>query len=524
MTTSTDRSGTADARSGLVLLAMIVVVAMTFIDMTIVSIAAPDIQKGLGLSSTDLQWIVSGYLVALAAFFALGGRLADVVGHRTMVIIGTLVFIGSSIACGATPTGSGAATWIILFRVVQGVGAALLFPAALAVVLSAYPVETRGSAVARFFAVSGGLTAVGPFAGAFLIGISWRWIFFINVPVAGIGLVLTLVAKVDDRRRREPVDLVGALLVAVGAGALVVGLQQASSWGWSDLKTLVCLAGGVIVLGVFVEVERARANPLVRVRFFENRTFRSQNVILFFASAAFVPVFFFASVYAQVSLGWSASNAGTYLLTFFAGFAPGAIVGGKWLDRGAARRAAVWGGVLGAIGFFAWAARLPGLTENTQWPWIVVAGLGLGLVIGSANTDAVNQVPAEHFGEATGVTQTVRNLGAALGLAVLGTVLSTAVRHRIEDSLAGFGVPATKADAIASALHGSGNGAATKALTAQAGAKADAVFHAIRVDFADANQLVFHGMGIAMAIVAVVAVFGLSRGAHRAEADDTTRA
>lgn len=510
MTTSTQERGRS-----LVLVAMIVVVAMTFIDMTIVSIAAPDIQKGLGLTSTDLQWIVSGYLVALAAVFALGGRLADVVGHRTMVVIGTLLFIGSSVACGATPTGSNAATWIIAFRVVQGIGAALLFPAALAVVLSAYPVESRGSAVARFFAVTGGLTAVGPFAGAFLIGISWRWIFFINVPVAGLGLVLTFVAKVDDRRRSERIDLLGALLIAVGAGALVVGLQQASTWGWSDLKTLACLAGGVVVLGVFVEVERSRPEPLIRIRFFENRTFRSQNVILFFASAAFVPVFFFASVYAQVSLGWTAQNAGTYLLTFFAGFAPGAIIGGKWLDRGAAKRAAVWGGVLGAIGFFSWAARLPGLSENTQWPWIVIAGLGLGLVIGSANTDAVNQVPAEHFGEATGVTQTVRNLGAALGLAVLGTMLSTAMRHRVEDSLAGFGISRAKADAVASALHGSGGGSATRALAAQAGPKADAVFHAVRVDFADATQLVFHGMGIAMAIVAVVAVVGLTRGHHR---------
>jgi len=514
MTTSASATTGRD-RNGLVLLAMIVVVAMTFIDMTIVSIAAPDIQKGLGLSTTGLQWVVSGYLVAMAAVFALGGRLADVFGHRTMVIVGTLVFVGSSVACGLTPAGAHADEWIVGFRIVQGVGAALMFPAALAVVLGAYPIERRGSAVARFFSAAGGLTAVGPFVGSYLVGISWRWIFFINVPVAVVGLVLTFVAGVDDRRRREPIDLLGALLIAVGAGALVAGLQQASTWGWSDLRTLACLVGGLVVLGIFVEVERVRTDPLIRVRFFENRTFTAQNVILFLASVAFVPVFFFASVYAQVSLGWQPWQTGLYLLTFYAGFAPGVIVSGRWLDRGQARRAAIWGGALGAAGFFAWAARVPGLTEGTQWPWIVLAGFGLGMIISTSNTDAVSQVPPEHFGEATGVTQTVRNLGGAVGLAVLGTVLASTLRLRIEDSLAGFGIPRAKADEIADALHGSGGATASKAFLAQAGPKADQILQAVRIDFADATQRVYVGIGVALLAVAITALVGLAPGYHR---------
>jgi MFS family permease len=447
--------------------------------------------------------------------FALGGRLADVVGHRTMVVVGTLVFIGSSVACGLTPEGSYAAEWIVGFRIVQGAGAALMFPAALAVVLSAYPIERRGSAVARFFSAAGGLTAVGPFVGSYLVEFSWRWIFFINVPVALVGLVLTFVARVGNQRRAEPVDLVGAALIAVGAGAVVTGLQQSSAWGWSDLKTLACLVGGIVVLGIFVEVERVRPDPLIRVQFFEDRTFRAQNIILFFASVAFVPVFFFASVYAQVSLGWPPWQTGLYLLTFYAGFAPGVMIAGRWLDRGQARRAAIWGGALGAAGFFAWAARIPGLTESTQWPWIVLAGFGLGMIISTSNTDAINQVPSEHFGEATGVTQTVRNLGAAVGLAVLGTVLSTTLRHRVEDSLATFGVPRAKADAVVDALHGSGNAAASKAFLAQAGPKADQILQVVRLDFADASQRAFIGLGIAMLVVMVTAIVGLTKGHHR---------
>lgn len=510
-----DASASGRGGSQLVLLAMIVVVSMTFIDMTIVAIAAPDIQTGLGLSTTALQWVVSGYLVSLAAFFALGGRLADVIGLRTMVVVGTLVFIGASVACGATPTGAAAAEWIVGFRIVQGAGAALLFPAALAVVLNAFPLATRGSAVARFFAASGALTVVGPFVGSYLVGISWRWIFFINVPVAIAGLVLTRRAGVGDVRRHERVDVLGAALIAVGAGAVVTGLQQSAPWGWSDPRTLVCIIGGLGVLVVFIVVERTRDSPLIRVRFFAIRSFAAQNLVLFFASVAFVPVFFFASVYTQVSLGWSAVATSLYLLVFYVGFAPGTILAGRLLDRGHARRAAVWGAALGAVGFFAWAARLPGLTERTQWPWIVLAGLGLGMVLSASNTDALNQVPAEHFGEATGITQTVRNLGAAVGLAVLGTALATTLRTRVERSLGTFGLDRRRADAIADALHGSSGGSASKSFLAQAGSKADAVLHAVRLDFADATQVAFVGLGIAMLVVLGVAVLGLPAGDHR---------
>jgi hypothetical protein len=252
----------------------------------------------------------------------------------------------------------------------------------------------------------------------------------------------------------------------------------------------------------------------MRIAFFDNRTFRVQNLILLVASAAFVPVFYFASIYAQVGLGWESTNAGLYLLIFFGGFAPGVQLGGRWLDQGRARQAAVWGGVLGAAGFFCWAARLQGLSENSQWPWIVLAGAGLGLVIGSSNTDAINQVSADHFGEATGITQTARNLGAALGMAILGTVLTTAMRDDLEGTLRGFGISKQKADAIAASLHGSGGGQSTKAFAAQAGSKAQEIFHAVRLDFADASKLVFQGMGVVMAVVALVALVGLTRGAH----------
>ena len=168
----------------LALAAMICAVSMTFIDQTIVSIAVPELQKDLHLSESAVQWVINGYLVALAALFAFGGRIADIAGHKRMVLIGIGIFAGASALCGATPDGSIAEPWMIFLRVVQGAGAAIMFPAALAIVVAAYPQDERGKAMAAFFGIAGGLTAIGPLAGGFLIEISWRTIFWINVPVA----------------------------------------------------------------------------------------------------------------------------------------------------------------------------------------------------------------------------------------------------------------------------------------------------------------------------------------------------
>lgn len=515
MTASTGTKGA----ERLTLAAMICVVAMTQIDMTIVSIAAPDIQRELSLSATGIQWMVTGYLVALAAFFALGGRLADVIGRRTMVITGTLVFIIASALCGATPEGSIAETWLVGFRVIQGIGAAFMFPAALSIVVRSFPIERRGKAIAIFFAFAGALTSLGPFAGAYLVEWNWRSIFWVNIPVAAVGLLLMFRAKVPNERVREPIDWGGALLIAAGMGLSVVGFQQASAWGWESIPTLGCIIGGAILIGLFIEYERHQSSPLLRLAFFSNRVFAAQNAILLLASCAFVPVFFFASMYAQVALGWSTSNAGLYLLIFFAGFAPGVQFGGRMLDNGRARAAVVWGSLISAAGFFAWAARLTTLSENHQWPWIIVAGLGLGMLIGSANTDAINQVPSENYGEATGVTQTSRNYGASLGIAILGTVLSTSLHSRILDSLSGMGIDKATADQVATAMHGSGGGSASSVFS-QFGANAGQVFHTIQVDYAEACQIVFRGLGLFMAAAAVVALFALPRSRSTAPAND----
>ena len=183
---------------------MIFAVAMTFIDQTIVSVAAPRIQAELGLSSTGLQWAVNSYLLAMAALFALGGRLADTVGHRRMVTVGIVVFAVASALCGLTPTGRLAEGWLVGFRALQGAGGALMYPAALAIVVNSYPVKQRGKALALFFGIAGGLTAVGPALGGYLVAFAWRSIFWINIPVALVALVLVADRQAGRRTPAQP--------------------------------------------------------------------------------------------------------------------------------------------------------------------------------------------------------------------------------------------------------------------------------------------------------------------------------
>jgi EmrB/QacA subfamily drug resistance transporter len=508
----------------LILAAMIFAVGMTFIDQTIVSIAVPEIQKDLGLSPTGVQWIVNAYLLTLAAFFAFGGRISDILGHRKLVIVGVLVFTFGSVMNGLTPTGDAAEAWFIVFRAVQGFGAALMLPAALAIVVGSYALRERGKALAIFFAITGGLTAIGPIAGGYLSEWTWRAIFWVNVPIAIIALVLVMKAKIVEERHPAPMDYPGLVLIVGGMGLSVLGFQQASVWGWSSTKTWGCIGVGVALLVVFAFVEARTASPLIRVSIFTNRAFTVENLVLFFSMVAFIPVFFFASMYAQIGLGESVSDAGLYLLTFFAGFAVSSQFGGRMLDRSGAKAPVVLGCAVAAVGFALWGNSLTDLDFNNQWYWIVLTGAGMGLMLGPANTDAINRAPRVSYGEVSGVTQTVRNFGASLGMAVLGTILISQNTSNVEETLAKFGVPVAKADEIAHSITGSGGGGASKSFTSQAGAKSAEIFKAVQGDFGASVRIVFFVMAGAMALAAVVALVGLRHGRQEALVDDPSPA
>jgi EmrB/QacA subfamily drug resistance transporter len=501
MSLSSSAAGGGRSRS-LILTAMIFAVAMTFIDQTIVSIAAPKIQNDLGLSSSGMQWAINSYLLALAALFAFGGRLADTVGHRTMTVIGVILFAGSSALCGLTPTGAAAETWLVAFRALQGAGGALMFPAALAIVVQTFDLHSRGRALALFFGIAGGLTAIGPIAGGYLLEWTWRAIFWINVPVALIALVLIAISKPANESRPARMDYRGLALIVAGVGLSVFGLQQSSIWGWGNPAIEICIVVGLAILAVFVSVERRTASPLINMQIFGNRAFAVENVILFIAMMAFIPVFFFASVYGQIALGLKATNASLLILYFFIGFVVCAQIGGRLLDRVGAKRPVVLGCILAAVGFALWAGKATDLHAGAQVWYIILAGAGMGFMLGQANTDAINRASRYSYGEATGITQTVRNYGASLGFAILGTILISEFRSAITSSLTGKGLPgpaaAAQAAKIAQLQGGSGN--------------VSTIPQFIRADFAGATRDVLYTMAVIMAVAALVALRGLRRG------------
>jgi EmrB/QacA subfamily drug resistance transporter len=498
---------------------MIFAVSMTFIDQTIVALAVPELQRDLGFSATGTQWIVNAYLLALSALFAFGGRLADIAGHRRMVIVGVVTFAGASALCGATPTSGIAEAWMIVFRVIQGAGAAIMFPAALAIVVAAFPVSERGRAMAIFFGITGALTAVGPMAGGYLTEWTWRSIFWINVPVAIIALFLTAQAKVTDERRPAPIDWGGTALVAGGMGLSVLGLQQSSEWGWDSPFTWISIVAGIALLIAFVRYELRTEHPVIDVRIFQNRAFAADNLVLFLLMIVFLPLFFFASLYAQISLGDDASGAGLYLLVFFGGFAFGSQWGGRLLDSRGARAAVLPGCALAAVGFFLWANRLPDSDLGDQWIFMLMAGAGVGLMLGPANTDAVNRAPRTRYGEATGITQTLRNFGGSLGLAVLGTVLILRNKANIESTLGELGVSRERADAVADALSQSGGGARSGAFGDATGRAAQRIFEAVQHDFALSTRTVFYVMAGVLVLAYVVAHLAMPAGRVQTEAE-----
>nr|WP_240967680.1 MFS transporter [Streptomyces composti] len=488
---------------------MLFAVSMTFIDQTIVAIAAPDIVHELDLSTSGMQWVVNAYLLSLAAFFALGGRLADLLGPRRVVIAGTLIFTVSSVLCGCVPEGDVAQPWLIVFRATQGFGAALMFPAALAVVVAVFPVERRGRALALFFGLSGALTAVGPLLGGWLTAWTWRAVFWVNVPVAVVALVLTFLARIADRPRRESLDLPGAALVAVGMGLSVLGFQQAWSWGWDSPATWACIVGGLAVLVVFVRYEWRVRHPLINLRVFRDRAFAADIAVLFFAMLAFVPLFFFASVYAQVSLSASPNQAALFLLYFFAGFAIASQWGGRILDKSGARPALKLGAVLGTVGFALWAGEMTNLSMHDQWPYAALAGAGIGFILAPASTDAVNRAIDASYGEVTGVTQTVRNYAASVGLAVYGTVLTHVTTDRVVGTLTSRGMPQQEAEDVARQVTETVSGSADTRVPEGSGTAAETmreVMAAVRMDFAEANQWVFYGMAIALGLAFLCAL------------------
>jgi MFS family permease len=390
----------------------------------------------------------------------------------------------------------------VTFRVLQGAGGAIMFPAALAIVVHTFALRERGRALALFFGIAGGLTAIGPILGGYLTQWTWRAIFWVNIPVAVVALALIVLSKPVTVHRPARMDYRGLTLIAAGVALSVFGFQQSTIWGWSNPGTWACIVAGAALLVVFYRVELRTDAPLIEMHIFRIRPFLVENMVLGIAMLVFVPVFFFASEYAQIALGKTPSEAGLFLLYFFIGFVVAAQIGGRMLDRIGAKRPVVLGCTLSAVGFWLWGGKVTGLDFGSQQWAIILAGAGMGLMLGPASTDAVNRASRLSYGEATGITQTVRNYAASLGLAILGTIQVAQMRDHLTASLLARGVPGARAHTLASSISQSRGGSGSIA----------AIPHFVRLDFADATRSVLYVMAGIMAAAAITAFLGLRAG------------
>ncbi len=442
-----------------VLWPLVPAMAMVMIDFTIVSISATTIQGDLHLSETAVQWLVTAYALSTAAFVALGGKLGDIFGHKRIVTIGIIVFALSSLMCGLVPDDSGIAVgWLVFFRLLQGVGAGMLIPSATVLVLDAFPGSERGKGLAIFFIVAGLFTAIGPIAGSYLTEFwTWRAIFWINVPVALLALVELRFAKLNDVKRPAKVDVRGAVLIVLGMGLTVLGIQQSTEWGWDSPATIGSVLAGLVVLGVFYNVERKTEDPLIDVNaMIANRPFAVDNLLTFLAFGPWLAVFFFGSMYFQVAVGQEPTQAGFSILTMFYSFFVAARIGGGWMDKFGAKKPVAIGFLLGTIGMIVWGGELSELSHPETLIGMLLTGAGFGLIFSPLNTDALNRLPDEMRGQGSGVIQTFRNFGSALGMAIMGAIVAGATDLYGAEGPGNFAAAMEKAWYVGAAMLGLG--------------------------------------------------------------------
>lgn len=411
-----------------VLAAMTCGLAMVFIDQTVVSVSLPSIQADLGLSSGETQWVINAYILVYASLVLAGGRFGDLYGQRRLFIGGVAVFIAGSVSSGLSPDSA----WLLASRGVQGIGAALATPATMALLLGAFPREQVGRAIGILIGVATAFLSFGPLLGGVLSEINWRWIFFINVPVATAAIAIALVSAGPTRTSfgARRVDLRGLLALAGGLIALVVAIMQAHLWGWDAPATIALMAAGVVLLAGFVVLERRAARPLIDLSMFASRAFSVALALILLTEFVLIGVILEGALFVQNSLGFSPVEAGVALLPVtvpifvLSGFAP----------RFAARvgiRAALLGGLALAMVAIGWVAVF---AEREQYVWIgpafLAVGIACAIVLPNANTGAMLSVPMRLRGEASGATMTMREISATLGVAVIGSVLIAAERSR----------------------------------------------------------------------------------------------
>jgi EmrB/QacA subfamily drug resistance transporter len=434
--------GTGRSKAGLTLAAMTLASSMILVDQTAVPLATPDAIQGLGASISQSQWLLTANIIPLAALMVFGGRLGDLYGMRRVFIFGAVMFAIATTAMGAAQD----IEWAIAARAIQGAGAALMMPTALAIVSAVYPEEKKGAALGILAGASAFFAALGPVLGGLLTTIDWRLVFLVNVPLALITIALTLRATPQLEPAPDAprdIDLPGVVTFALAIATIVFGLSQGPQEGWGSAVTVVPLIAGALLVPAFVAIERRAAHPMIQFRLFRHDNFLAANVSQVLAGMVELGLGYLTPFFLLLVVGVSPATAGIALVPATVPIILAGPLAGRAFDRFGGRWPLVGGFLVLAASGIVLALSVSSESAVALIPGLLLQGLGLGLVLTVNDPTGLTAVPPEDSGEAAGMINTSEQLGGALGIAILAAVELGVNFHVLDEKLAARGIHPT---------------------------------------------------------------------------------
>jgi EmrB/QacA subfamily drug resistance transporter len=399
---------------------------MIMLDNTVVNVALPSIQRALDANQSELEWVVVSYALTFATFMLTGGKLADYFGRRLLFIIGLAIFSAASLACGLAPD----AHFLIGARMLQGLGAAIMNPATLSIITATFPPRQRGMAIGIWAGVSAMALAIGPLTGGFIAEkLDWSWIFFVNVPVGILGIVMArwAIDESKDTSHEQRLDIPGLATSAIGLFSVTYALIEANNYGWTSPRILVMFGIAIVSLTAFVLVERHQRLPMLDLDLFRNSTFTGANLAMLLVALAMFGVFFFNSLFLQNVLGYSPIQTGAIFLPMTVLI----ILVAPWAGRASDKLGSRWfigGGLILVSVSLVLFAQLD--ADSTFWnilPALLVGGLGMALAMTPTTAAAMGAVSVDKAGVGSGVLNSSRQVGGSLGIAVMGALVASQV-------------------------------------------------------------------------------------------------
>lgn len=407
-------------------------------DFSAINVALPTMEKDFHTNVNTIQWVVNAYALTFGVLIVTGGRLADLFGRRSAFFAGTAIFASMSALGGAAQTED----WLIFSRVLMGIGGALMWPAILGMTYEILPEEKAGLAGGIIIGAAGLGNAIGPLIGGVLTQeLSWRWIFFLNVPVSLFAITVTwfLVHVKEPESDERQIDYAGITAISVGLVSLLIALDQVDDWGWGDPKVIGLLAVAVAALVAFVPIERrAGRHALVPREVMRNESFTASCVAILFMSATFFAALLYLPQFMEKQLGYSALEAGVGMLPFLATFALVSFVAGPLYDRLGAKTLVVLGAACITVAPFTFSLAGPGSGYGALVPGMVVLGIGIGSFYPTATTAGVTSVDESQTSLAGGIIYMFQIAGGSIGLGLTTTVFSAAIPPFVDDVRAGF--------------------------------------------------------------------------------------